>query len=926
MPYKRISRISTVHKLLLVLAGLAVAAAAPVWAAETSSRTLLLQGDRYAAQGKWDSARSAYVRALEAGAVLDQDFLRCRNLGRAYMNGKSPDNAEAARWLSRALELRPKSADTRLLLARAQTAANDYKGAAENYGILAKVQPVNTKYLLAWSNSLLRSGDSEQAISVMQDFMRRNPTNASMRLEYARLLAFAKKYPESEGEYQRVLKSDPANPSALIGLAKISSWRGNFPGAVELYDKVLARNPQNYDASVGKAFTLIWMGRKDEAHAMLETLAQRNPSDKEVAAALDTLETPPAEVAVQLPKAPPAPPAPPSPIPGLLAAASAANSRGDYEESLRNYRQVLELNPNYTEVKLQVARVLSWQKKYDESAQQYETVLADTPGNLVARREKARVLYWARNYDASLPEYARVIQEAETAMQASPAAPPVPINDVRLEYARVLSSAKQYDEAMKQLDLLVPPGQQPQPQDTAVLVEKGRILGWQKKYDESIQAYNRALELDPNDGSARLGKAQVLYWSGRSSESATLLRPLVVEQPQNADANFMLASIERSQGRTGRALELLDKNPSPVAQELRSSLRQDMRPVLRARVGFENDQEIDLRLFPPPPRETAVTLKALRYSVALDFNIHPNVRMSISNTVTQGLTSSRFMGNKGGQEAISTETEAKIAFKVNKWLSLILGAGAGTTGNGLFICTDPPVCAVNSQDDRQAQFIYDIHPIITYRGFRMDITESRHIADYTPLSAHSNVMVRSESVSWSYNWNQRLRFGSGFDHDTYNVNSPVDVDKNTFSNGGYAFVTPLIYRSDKLTMEGGFRYEVVTFDESADAFAAGFYAPQSHQRYGATGHIIFNPHPKVSFDFDGFTGPKRSVSFDPRPRSWSWVGSFGSQVLFKLGRFQPYFGYNYSNSPSAGFETTTPTTTPISYKVHSFRFGFSYRF
>lgn len=917
MEYKRTSRISTVHKLLLVLAGLALALAAPAQAAEPSGRALVLQGDRYSAQGKWDSARSAYVRALEAGAVLDQDFLRCSNLGRAYMNGKSPDNAEAAKWLARAVELRPKSQDTRLLLARAQTAAGDYKGAAEHYGVLAKAQPANTKYLLAWSNSLLRSGDSEQAVSVMQDYMRRNPSNTLMRLEYARLLAFAKKYPESEEEYQRVLKSDSANASALIGMAKLNSWRGNFPGAVEFYDKVLARNPQNYDAAVGKAFTLIWMGRKDEAHAMLETLAQRNPSDKEVAAALDTLETPPAEVAVQLPKAPPAPPAPPGPIPGLLAAAGAANSRGDYDEALRNYRQVLELNPKYTEVKLQVARTLSWQKKYDESAQQYDTVLADDPGNLVARREKARVLYWARNYDASLPEYARVVKDAETAMQANPSAPPVPINDVRLEYSRVLSSAKQYDEAMNQLNLLVPPGQKPQPEDTAVLVEKGRVLGWQKKYDQSITAYNQALELDPNDANARLGKAQALYWSGRPSESATLLRPLVVEQPQNADANFMLASIERSQGHNARALDLLEKNQSPVANELRTTMRTDMRPVLRFNVSDENDREVPSGIFSHPD-----TLRALRFTTAVDFNIHPNVRMSISQSVIQSSTSNLFLFIKGGQSAISTETEAKIAFKVNKYLSMILGAGAGTTGSGDF-CLNFPACTNVVTGGRQAGFIYDIHPIITYRGFRMDITESRHIADYTSLSVHDNVMNRTESVSGMYDWRSRVRLGSGFYHDTYSFNSPVDPAASTFANGGYAFVTPLIYNSDKVTLEGGFRYEAYAFDNSASTVAAGFFTPRSYQRYGGTGHIILNPHPKVSFDLVGFAGPKRFTLFSAVGGPWSISGNFGAKVLFKLGRFQPYLGYGYSNSPTPAFLTNSKASL---YTVHSFNFGFSLRF
>jgi hypothetical protein len=350
-----------------------------------------------------------------------------------------------------------------------------------------------------------------------------------------------------------------------------------------------------------------------------------------------------------------------------------------------------------------------------------------------------------------------------------------------------------------------------------------------------------------------------------------------------------------------------------------------MRPVLRFAFGFENDREVDLRLFPLPQIETALTLKSLRYGVALDFNVHPNVRMSVSNVVTQNLTSSRFMGRKGGQEAITTETEVKIAFKVNKWLSLVLGGGAGTTGNGLF-CTNPPLCTTNLQGDRQPQFIYDIHPIITYNGLRIDFTESRHLADYTPLSAHSNVMNRTESISWSYDWRRRMRFGSGFYHDSYHINSPVDVDLNTFSNGGYAFLTPLIYRSDKLTLEGGVRYEAYTFDQSASTFAAGFYAPQSYQRYGATGHIIISPVPKVAIDFDGFTGPKRSVNFIPSPTDWVWVGSFGVNVLFKLGRFQPYIGYGYSNSPGSAFQATTPFTAPQSYTVNSFRFGFSYRF
>ena len=184
MKYKKTLEISAVHKLLLLVAGLLLVAAAPLQAAEPASRALLLQGDRFAAQGKWDAARAAYVRALEAGAVLDQDFVHSRNLGRAYMNGKDPDFAEAAKWLARALALRPDARELRPLLARSQAESGDYKGAAEQYGMLSKAQPASSKLLLAWADSLVHNGDSDQAAAAVDDYMGKHPKDVARSEEH----------------------------------------------------------------------------------------------------------------------------------------------------------------------------------------------------------------------------------------------------------------------------------------------------------------------------------------------------------------------------------------------------------------------------------------------------------------------------------------------------------------------------------------------------------------------------------------------------------------------------------------------------------------------------------------------------------------------------------------------------------------------
>src|SRR5262249_4872408 len=162
-----------------------------------------------------------------------------------------------------------------------------------------------------------------------------------------------------------------------------------------------------------------------------------------------------------------------------------------------------------------------------------------------------------------------------------------------------------------------------------------------------------------------------------------------------------------------------------------------------------------------------------------------------------------------------------------------------------------------------------------------DIIESRHIGDFTSLSMHDNVLMRTESFSAQEDWRHRIRFGGGYYHNTYDFgigsNPPalffVDRNANTFADGSLAFVTPLIYNSDKLVLEGGFQISGYAFDNSASGLGAGFFAPRSYQTYGGTGHIIVNPHPKVTFDVVGYVGPKRFFLFSTPGATWSTTGN-----------------------------------------------------
>lgn len=900
--------------------------AATALAAGRDKEELLRLADEAVYEGKTNAARSYYEEAIKAGADLTSDYVRSQNLGLCYLNGSPHNFAKAAEWLEIAVRLRPNSDDTRLYLAQALAWGGKHEAALQQYQKLWDAHPEVADYAVGLANTYYRAGKSPAAFAVFDRFLQTNPSHISVRLEYARLLAFDKRYSESMGQYQVILNADPNNLAAQVGIAKVTSWQNDLPRALELYNRILKRNPELYEALVGKAFTLLWMGRDEEARPLFQAAVRRMPGDKEVAAAMKSLrppaakppaeaartETPqrPPEPAPQIAQAPPPPPPPPpeDPVVVLTRNAEAAAARGDYTAAVHLYHQVLEAQPQNQAAMLQIARVLSWAKDYPESIAQYQRVLQLAPGNVAARVERARVLSWSQRFDESIREYEQALRDVQA---ESP--PPVPVNDVRLEYARVLSWAKRYDESLAQLAILLPADRKPELKDWDALMAKAHVLAWARRYDESLAVYDQALALKPTDVEARVGKAQTVYYSGRLNESAVLLRDVLREQPKNPDATLTLASVEHGLGNNARALRLLSDSPvNDDSKELRRLIKLDMRPVLRLRFGYEDDLEEPT--FPPSD-----TIRVLRYSAAFEFNVHPNVRMEVSNVVAQTNTSNALLG-QFGPDALATETFARLTFRLNPWLLMVAGAGEGSTGRGI----DP----VLGQVRRQHHFLFDLHPVITHGGLRVDLAAGRHVADYTPLAVHDNVVQLRESIAVTYNWRNRLRMGFEYWHADYGVETPDSQHFATVANGGSAFVTPVLYRRERLIVEGGLRYDNYTFGDSAGTMnaalgSAGFFTPRVYQRYAGTGRMSWNVTSKMQWDVNGTFGPQRVFTFTNNPPAeWGTTGSFGTQLTLHLKRLTPYVAYDYFTTATAA----APGQVNGSYLSHSIVGGLKYRF
>jgi tetratricopeptide (TPR) repeat protein len=923
---------------------------------------LLQQADRRAAEGKLNPARDLYEQALASGADLTRDFDRSHTLGLVYLNGTPQDLKQAVQWLETAVNLRPTDLAARQQLAQAQLWAGQPGEAVLHFRFLRQARPENQDYALALANAYYAKGDSAAAVDTLRQFLERNPSNIEIRLQAARYLSYTQRFTEALSEYQAILQIQPGNAFAEVGIAKVNSWQGNNDLAIEMYDRILRKRPNDFDATVGKAFSLMWTGRNDEARELFLNAQKRAPRDRDIAAALKELGPKvaprPAEVAAARPPAPkpaegvtmvpeprapapepepapavaaepPAPPAPARPDPYQVAMreAETAAAASDLAGAVHFYHEALAARPGDKDAMWQLARVLSWSKSYSASVSEYDKFLAAHPESVLAQVERARVLSWNKDYDASLAGYERALQ-ALAACGPPCAAPGLTERDVRVEYARVLGWARRYEDAQKQYARILPATGPLAASDRTAALDQGRVLAWSKRYEDSLAAFDRVIAVGGENFDARLAKAQVLFWSGRLTEAQPMLRRLNAERPHDPETSLTLAAVEHALGYNARSLALLTyAAPGAETENIRRSIREQMRPVLRFRYGFEDDQEI-------ASLGSSTGIKVLRYVTAVEFNIHPDVRMEVENTITNGITSNPLLG-KHAPRALSSETMARFRFRIAPWLAMTAGAGVGITGGNVLGASGP----------RRQHAIFDVHPVITHNDLRIDLAVGRHIADYTPLAVHDNVMSTRFTTAISYYLFKRVRTGVEYWHALYTVDSPEPGLPRAFTteaNGGSAYVVPAWYKSERLTIEAGMRYDSFTFDEGAlrinapstgiplfgvapGISSAGFFTPRAYQRYAGDVRITSNLPREWYLNIHSTIGPQRLFGFAalaPPPTQWGATGSAGIEVAKTLRSWRFALAYDF-------FATETPASPGLStgaYQSHAVTFSVIKRF
>ena len=190
----------------------------------------------------------------------------------------------------------------------------------------------------------------------------------------------------------------------------------------------------------------------------------------------------------------------------LLVSAQASDTATP-NPSARPSQSSAEPEISETTARLELAKVLTYDKRYTEAMEVYHQVLATEPENLEAKIGLSEVLYWSGNIAAA----AAILSGVSEDKLDDPA---------KLMLADLLVAKKDYQPAIRILTAQL--GKKPD--DWSVRLKLADVQSWTKQYPEAIANYEAILKAHPTDRQVRRKYGMVLSWAGQNEKAAEQLR------------------------------------------------------------------------------------------------------------------------------------------------------------------------------------------------------------------------------------------------------------------------------------------------------------------------------------------------------------------------------------------------------------------
>jgi Flp pilus assembly protein TadD len=197
-------------------------------------------------------------------------------LGRCFLKVGRP--RDALDPLQRAIQLRPGTATSHMMLADALGRLDRYKDAEGEWEAALKIESASKQALDGLARSLMAQGEPEKVITLLATANRDESLSIDLSQAYHKMGQFD----DEEHVLREALKADPG--SDRLTAALVSHWvdTSHFEAATELSEKIAKQKPNDLEALRILFRTLAVTGENDRATPLGKKLLAAEPNDEDL--------------------------------------------------------------------------------------------------------------------------------------------------------------------------------------------------------------------------------------------------------------------------------------------------------------------------------------------------------------------------------------------------------------------------------------------------------------------------------------------------------------------------------------------------------------------------------------------------------------------------------------------------------------------
>ena len=453
-------------------------------AASSAAEALFQQGRSLHRSGDLVGARRQYGQAL----LLEPDHAEAMH-GLGVVEFKSANFARAVELISAAIRQKPAFGNAHFNLGNVYRAMGQLESSRQSYQTAVSLMPDDAQAHVNLGVVLAAMGVPDQAVTAFENAVLLDPryTEAHANLGFA--LLDAGRIDAAAISFRKCLELGPADPEIVRSLAECEGRLGHYFEAAQNYRALLQILPDDVPAHQRLALALEARDRLEEAIDVLDRAVGLAPGD----------------------------------LACLMGRASVSCKLKRYEDALRDYDAILQVDRSYPGALLERGRCLLAADRFDEALESLDAAISKSPPNALSLAARGDALRCLGRQDEAIAAYRAALQIDDH------------LAEVHNNLAVVLRQQDRFEEALVEFQGAL----RLKPDFAVAETNRGGLLRDLRRLDEAEASLLAAVALDPGLAVAHRTLGDVYRIQGQPDQALVALDRATTLDPLDAEAHMI---------------------------------------------------------------------------------------------------------------------------------------------------------------------------------------------------------------------------------------------------------------------------------------------------------------------------------------------------------------------------------------------------